>query len=73
MLKRPDKDELSDLRRLGGPGGERIVGWLKASLAQVREDNDSALDHEIGWNQGSAQTLQDLLTFITESGGSGEG
>jgi hypothetical protein len=68
-MKRPDEQVLRAFEALK-PNGyqQRIVEWLKESLAEERESLDSKQDIELAWGQGHAQVLKELLDVMESAG-----
>lgn len=68
MLRTVDKEIQSALERIKrSRDGEVFLGWLNDSLADTYS-NSVRIKDEIPnrWEQGSAQTLQDLIKCLTK-------
>lgn len=46
---------------------EVLLDWLAQRLDRQRKENDSLYDYQLGWGQGRAQELNDLLSVVARS------
>jgi hypothetical protein len=63
MLNHPDKRIIQDLASLeGNTDFEVVKDWLYKSLLTLHTEGAFAKDeHQVRWNQGACQVLQELL------------
>ena len=62
-VDKPTAQELNQLQHLKGT---TVVDYLKRNLETQRQNNDRLQGELLGWGQGRAQALSELLDLITK-------